>query len=241
MTGGGQEMATLVMALLENSQRLGLTWSIRFGTVQSVKSGLTFVTLDGSDSNNPASALPAVPLGAQPAPKMRVTCLLTSPTDVYVIGSNLEAGQPVMRWRSTGTTNIVSGGTGTFMSWDTNDLDFFKLFSTGITNFTPTIPGWYLFNCKSVWASNATGARGTFVNLNGTTGGATGNVGGGQVAAASGANTEVGGSGLAYMNGTTDFAGVRLVQNSGGTIGTGGTTDGGNLFEATYLGSPRTS
>jgi hypothetical protein len=238
MTPSGETAGTtaLVKSLMANSSRLGLTWAISFGIVQAFKNNITYVTLDGAEQGD--DALPAVPLETQPATGARVSCLLTSPTDVYILGVSPYVGQPVVRWRRNNTQSIPDAGTGTFIQWDTSDLDVFKLFSVNTTVWTPPIAGWYQVSGRAVYTANATSRRAFFINKNATTGG-TGTIGGQSLQTPATGGAQISAFGLVYMNGTTDFLGGRCIQNSGAPLNIDN-TDGGSVFEAVYLGSPVT-
>lgn len=233
------DTTALVTAMVANSARLGLTWAIRFGTVESVHGGLTYVLLDGEPDG--AVPQPAVPLTVQPATRARITAFVTSPTDIFIIGVDPSPGKPVMKWRNTIATSIPNGGSGTFVPFDTFDLDVYNAaHAVGTTaSWLPTVAGYYWLNCRGVFAVNATSRRGAFVSLNGTTSG-TGTIGGASLQAPAAGTAQLGGGGLAYMDGVADFAGLRLIQDSGGALNTSN-TDGGSLLEAVYLGSPVTT
>ncbi len=238
-----QDMAaTMTKSLMTNASKLGLKWEIRFGTVFQLHSGVTYVTLDGdasgNDSDSDSTQVIAVPLGPQPATHSRVTCFLTSPTEVYIIGMSPYAGQPVMRWRNSGGQSIPDAGAGTFLQWDTNDLDFFDLFVLNGTQWQPPIAGWYQMSGRASFTANAVSRRGYFINTNGTTG-APGTVGGQSLQAPATGSAQISGQGLVYLNGT-DFIGARVIQNSGAPLTVAG-TDGGSVLEAVYLGSPLTA
>lgn len=236
-----QEMAaTLTTSLVANANRLGLTWQIRFGVVTQLRADVTYVELDGDNSgeSDDVTQVIAVPLGPQPATRSRVTCFLTSPTEVYIIGMSPYAGQPVMRWRNSGGQSIPDAGAGTFIQWDTNDLDFFGLFVLNTTSWQPPIAGWYQVSGRGVFTANAVSRRGYFINTNGTTG-APGTVAGQSLQAPATGSAQISGQGLVYLNGT-DFIGARVIQNSGAPL-TIASTDGGSVLEAVYLGSPITA
>ena len=234
---GITDTTNMVSALKANAQRLGLTWTIRFGSVTSVGNNVTYVRLD--DAGTGTIPLPAVPLGAQPATGCRVSCLLTSPTDIFIVAATPSPGTPVLRLRRDANQSIANGGTGDFILWDTIDLDLFGTFVLGSASWTPTLAGWYWANGRSVWTANPTDRRGYLINKNGTTG-STGTVGGASVQAATTGSTQCGGGGLVYLDGVADFIGARAIQNSGGAL-TISNTDGGSVLEAVYLGSPLTT
>jgi len=231
------ETSFLVNAVLQNAQRLGLTWTIRFGTVESVSNDITYVVLDGAVEDSVAQM--AVPLGGAVPANARVSCLLTSPTDIFIIASDPDRGTPVVRWRNTNSQSIPDAGSGTFVQWTDNDLDVFGDFSSGGTTFTPEIAGWYQFVGRAAFAANATSRRGAFLNRNATTSGADG-IGGVSLQAPATGTAQLTVVGMGYMNGDDDTMGLRVIQNSGGALALS-TSDGGSMIEGIYLGSPVTT
>jgi hypothetical protein len=232
----GQEVATLVKALQQNQFNLGMSWYIRPGVVDHVQNGVTYVHLDGSADEDEPNV--AIPITTQVGANVRVYCLVTSPTTMYIIGSVPSIGSAVLRLRREATQSIPDAGAGTFIQWDVLDLDVF-----GAVNIaaTPTdillpVPGWYNLSGRGVFTTNAVSRRGYFINLNGTTA-APGTVGGQSLQAPAAGSAQISGQGLAYLNGSTDFFGARVIQNSGAPLTISG-TDGGSVIEAIYLGGP---
>lgn len=231
-----QEVSNLIRAIQENQFSLGLSWSLRPGTIVSTSpSAGTFVQLDGSDSDDEPNY--AIPLGAQLGQGLRCMCLLTSPTSVYIIGAEPAIGSPVLRVRRAALQSAADGAN-TFIQWDTVDLDIFNIMdpSTPTSQILLPVPGWYLMSGRAVFAANATSRRAFFINKNATTSG-TGTIGGQSLQAPATGTAQVHAIGLGYMNGTDDTIGGRVVQNSGGALNLD-TTDGGSVLEMTYLGGP---
>lgn len=229
------EVAVLIQSLQENQFSLGMSWYIRPGVVDHVQDGVTYVRLDGGSSDDPPNV--AIPIGAQVGTNLRVYCLVTSPTSIFIIGSQPSIGSPVLRVRQT-AAQAITDNLSTFLAFDTLELDVFNYVNIGTspTSFLPPVPGWYLVSGRGVFAANVTSRRGFFINTNGTTG-APGTVCGASDQAPATGTWQGGGSGLVYMNGSTDFIGARVLQNSGGSLNTAN-TDGGSVFEMVYLGGP---
>lgn len=230
-----QDTSNMVNALKANAERLGLVWTIRFGTVVSIASGVTYVRLDGGAiTDNPQIAVPLCP---QPATDCRVSCFVTSPTDVYIVSANPSAGTLIGRWRRT-TNQTINNATNTFIDYDTADYDPYRLLTgTTLTNITPPFEGWYWLAGRAVWVANATSRRGFFINTNGSTAGA-GTISGQSLQAPATGSCQITAGGVAYFNGTDDFFSGRVIQNSGVALDLDGSIDGGSDIEAIYLGSP---
>ena len=232
----GQEVATLVKALQQNQFSLGISWYIRPGVVDHVSDGITYVRLDGSDENDEPNV--AVPIGSQVGSNLRVYCLVTSPTSMYIIGSVPSVGGGVLRVRQTIAQSIPDAGAGTFIVWDALDLDVFGFVDIGSTpnSFLLPVPGWYYASGRGVFSSNATSRRGYFINTNNTTA-APGTIGGQSLQAPATGTCQIAGAGMVYLNGISDVIGARLIQNSGAPLNTSA-TDGGSVLELIYLGGP---
>lgn len=232
-----QEVTTLVKALQENQFSLGLSWYFRPGLITSTdSSGVTYVQLDGSTDDDLPNR--AIPLGAQLGQGLRVMCLVTSPTSIYIVGAEPSIGSPILRVRRNATQSIPDGGSGTFILWDTVDLDLFNLIDTSSPSaqILVPVPGWYLMSGRAVFASNATSRRAFFINKNATTSG-TGTIAGQSLQAPATGTAQIHAVGLGYLNGTDDTIGARVIQNSGGALNVD-STDGGSVLELTYLGGP---
>lgn len=229
-----EETKTLVQAIQQQSLSLGISWKIRPGTVTGFNGTSYLVKIDGDATGDPS--IPVTPLCSPPSEGARVMCLITSPTEVYLIGLTPTPGTLVLKVRqSAGGQSIPDAGAGTFVTFDTIDKDFFGNFDLAGApdRWIPAIPGWYFMNCRGVFASNAVSRRGAFINTNGTTA-APGTVGGSSLQAPATGTAQLGGSGSVFLT-PNDFIGVRLIQNSGAPLNTAG-TDGGTTMEAIYVG-----
>lgn len=113
-----------------------------------------------------------------------------------------------------------SFATGTYsaFTFDSEELDIFGFHSTATntSRITPTIPGRYAVSFCGGFVANATGARGAFLKLNGTT------FRGGEMGAAVGGGlwTDASFYRTVYCNGSTDFFEVDGYQSSGASLGT---------------------
>lgn len=232
-----QEVTTLVKALQENQFSLGLSWYFRPGLITGTDAdGVTYVQLDGATDDDLPNR--AVPLGPQLGQGLRVMCLVTSPTSIYIVGSEPSIGSPILRVRRNATQSIPDGGSGTFILWDTVDLDLFNLIDTSSPSaqILVPVPGWYLMSGRAVYAANATSRRAFFINKNATTSG-TGTVAGQSLQTPATGSCQIHAVGIGYLDGVTDTVGGRCIQNSGGALNID-STDGGSVLELTYLGGP---
>ena len=229
-----QEAATLIAAIKENAADLGLQWRLRPGLVFKLENGVIYVRLDGAEETDPA--IPATAITVAPSPGARVMCLITDPTSVYIIGMTPEPGTAVLKVRRNSTLAIPDAGAGTYIQFDTVDLDFFGNFNTTLnpSQYIPSVPGWYFCNGRAVFVANATSRRGYFINKNFN--GTTFTVGGQSMQAPATGTAQLGGGGLVYMDGVSDYLGARAIQNSGAPLNLTTTADG-SVLEVIYMGS----
>lgn len=229
MNSGDQAKAT-AQAMIDQSRRLGLTWQLTAGTMVETD----FVLLDGASTPVQVTLLqgPAM-IG------IRVMCLeLPSDGSVYVIGTlgNLPTpGSLVARIRQGTTAQTFTTAVADFIDFDTVDYDPWGGFTPGTPDrYTFQFAGSFMCNGRIVWATNATNRRVALINVNGTTSG-TGTIGGASIQAAGTGTTQCGGVGT-YIATPGEYVGLRGIQNSGGNLDTGATTDGGPTLEIFYMG-----
>jgi hypothetical protein len=132
---------------------------------------------------------------------------------------NFLLARPILRARQTVAQSIGTGGAGTALTFDAEDVDSSGMHST-VTNTsraTAVYPGWYLFAGNGSLVQNATGLRTLSWNVNSV--------------AQSGAGSSDGGAGvgidfrhpaassLFFLN-VNDFVEMILFQNSGGAVNT---------------------
>jgi len=147
------------------------------------------------------------------------TVVTTGSTSVVTQGmlAGSVAGNGPAFW-ATGSGQSISSVTFTVVTFGTKVFDTANAFSTSTNRFTPQVAGYYQFNYGADVASAAggifceitkNGSRQTLSTL---------------TPHVPGLGTAAYGSSLLYMNGTTDYAEVRVYQNSGGTQTTGSAT-----------------
>jgi len=132
---------------------------------------------------------------------------------------NFLLARPILRARQTVAQSITSGGAGSALTFDSEDVDSSGMHSTSsnTSRATAVYPGWYLFAGNGSLVQNATGLRTLSWNINGS--------------AQSGAGSSDGGAGvgidfrhpaaatLFFLN-VGDFVEMILFQNSGGALNT---------------------
>lgn len=229
--------ATAVRALTENASRLGLTWSLRPATVFD----FDFASQKGSavyDGDTEAISFTSLCGGMLPG--FRVMGMSVPPSANYAL-SYMNVPQPgtlVARLQASTAQSIPDAGSGTFIQFDTQLHNWFQAgFSTGDpTKFTPPVAGFYNFVGRAVFAGNPTSRRAAFINTNGSTG-APGTLGGQSLQSPATGSCQIQGTGAGFFNGTTDYAGLRVIQNSGAPLSTlSSATDGGCMLEIYYVG-----
>jgi len=230
--------ATAVQALAENADRLGLTWGMRPATVQdyNIETNKALAIYDGDEES-----ISMVSLAGPLLPNFRVMAMQVPPAGNFIV-STLgvpKVGELVIRLRTTGTQSIADAGAGEFVQFQAVEHNLYGVgFSTGEnTKYMPPVPGYYMFNGRAVWTANAVSRRGAFININGTTA-TPGTVGGQSLQAPATGSCQIQAIGTVFLNGDTDYVGLRVLQNSGAPL-TLATTDGGSVLEGFYAGAFR--
>lgn len=230
-----KENKTAAQALAANADRLGLTWGLRPATVTD----FDFATQKATaiyDGDTEGVAMSSLCGGLLPG--FRVMGMQVPPSANYALSylNVPPVGTLVIRLRVNGTQSIADAGTGEFVQFTTQEHNWFGSgFTAGApTKYQPQIPGYYFFNGRAVWTANATSRRAAFLNINGTTG-APGTFGGQSLQAPATGSCQIQCAGSVFLNGDTDYIGLRVIQNSGAAL-TLATTDGGSVLEGYYMG-----
>lgn len=232
-----ESAAVAAQALAENADRLGLTWSMRPAEVISYDFATrkALAVYDGDDE-----AISMTTLCGDMLPGFRVMGLAVPPAANFAIGylNVPPPGTLVIRLRVTGNQSIADAGSGAFVEWGSVEHNWFDGgWSSGEpTKYQPPFPGWYFFNGRAVWTSNATSRRAALLNLNGTTA-APGTFGGQSLQTPATGSCQIQATGSVYLNGTTDYVGLRVIQNSGAPLSIVSSTDGGSVLEGYYVGA----
>jgi len=132
---------------------------------------------------------------------------------------NFLLARPILRARQTVAQSIASGGAGSALTFDSEDVDSSGMHSTSsnTSRATATYPGWYLFAGNGSLVQNATGLRTLSWNVNGS------------AQSGAGSNDSGGGAGIDFRHPATpslfflnvgDFVELILFQNSGGSLNT---------------------
>jgi len=227
------ETQLLVQAIVENAKVLGLKWILRPGRISNIdiSRASAQALIDGDDA--PVSVINligGINLNA------RVMCLIVPNEAVYVIGklgNFFDEGELVVRLIQNTPQSIADAGSGAFINFDTVDYDPLGWFKTGTPDrVIAQIPGWYYCVGRVVWTANATSRRFAGINTNGTTSG-TGTRAGQSLQTPATGSCQIQAAGAALLNGTTDYVGLRAIQNSGAPLNTAN-TDGGSVLEIYY-------
>ena len=149
---------------------------------------------------------------------------------------NKITSQPVFSAYS-GSTQSVSTSTNTKVNIDTEEFDTANCFDTANKRFTPTIAGYYQFNFQVSFRSATNVVRfACYVYKNGSGSGPSKNGGDINFNTAGNNGYKIGGSGLIYANGTTDYFELyAYVETSAGTNVFNGGTGGTDSFFQGYL------
>lgn len=135
------------------------------------------------------------------------------------------------------STQSVSNSTNTKVSINTEEFDTANCFNTTTNRFTPTVAGYYQFNFQiSVRSSTSITRFACYVWKNGS--GAAPSKNGGDIKFNSAGDNgyKIGGSGLIYANGTTDyFEMYAYVETAAGTNVFNGGTGGVDSYFQGYL------
>jgi hypothetical protein len=126
---------------------------------------------------------------------------------------------------STASTQAVTSGANTTISWTTKTAGTGITFSSPTTAFTIPVAGWYNLTCGLSFASNATGIRSLWFLVNGATQLAMVSTGG-----VSGDFTRQG-IGLQYQFAAGDTLSVLVFQSSGGSLNVGGDASNATRLE----------
>lgn len=132
---------------------------------------------------------------------------------------NFLMARPILKCRQTVAQSITSGGAGTALTFDTEDVDSSGMHSTSsnTSRATAVYPGWYLFAGNGSLVQNATGLRTLSWNVNGS------------AQSGAGSNDSGGAVGIDFRHPATptllflnvaDFAEMILFQNSGSALNT---------------------
>lgn len=238
MTDAFTGTAALVGAVQENADRLGLVWGLRPATVYEYNFDTSACTAIYDGDEEPIGMVScAGPL----LPGFRVMAMNVPPSGNFIISTMgvPEPGTLVIRLGVTAGQSFADN-TSDFIDFTVIQHSFFGGsgggFSTGTPDrWVPPVAGWYTFNGRIVWLTNATGRRGAFLNTNGTTS-APGTIGGQSLAAAQTGTSQIQCMGSAFFNGSTDYISLRGIQSSGAPLSTS-TTDGGPVLEGFYTGA----
>lgn len=125
----------------------------------------------------------------------------------------------ILRARQTVSQNITSGGAGTAITFDSEDVDSTGMHSTSsnTSRATAVYPGWYWVGGNWCLAQNATGVRQASWNVNGS---AQNGAGSGQAGGGAGIDARlVAGTSLFFLN-VGDYLELISFQNSGSTLAT---------------------
>lgn len=132
--------------------------------------------------------------------------------------------------KSGGANQSISNSTSTIITWDAEDYDTNSFHDNATNNTRVTIPsgkgGKYLFSVTGWWASNTTGSRHMYLQVNGST------IPAYHIESAEG-NVAIGLSQVFALS-AADYVEFGVFQDSGGALN----VEGGYLFlTATYLGA----
>lgn len=150
-----------------------------------------------------------------------------------VTAINFLLAPPLFIGRQTAAQSLTSSSA-TGINLDTEDIDTDNGHST-VTNtsrYVGQTPGYYLLIGTVDFAVNASGARQSYIRLNGTgtEAGFADNPGGSSAAS----DTALPTSAILFLNGTTDYAEIVGFQSSGGALNTG-TPHGGSSLRALWV------
>ena len=211
-TGGvGGDMATVVQALLENADRLQLTWRMLPATVtQRIDNSRVIVATDGLGSISAVSMV-----GRRLGVNERVMVLLM-PNSYLVLG--VIGAKPMVRLSSTAAQSIPNNVT-TPATFTTIDLDTHTGFNAVLSATDYIVPesGWYMCTGGATFAGNVAGRRMCTFLKNGAT-----PINGSQNFQSSGITGATGGQAPSTIIPFTknDRANLGLYQDSGGALST---------------------
>lgn len=135
------------------------------------------------------------------------------------------------------TAQSIPNNTNTLLSMDaeTSDTPNWHSTSANTDRITPDVAGLYLIVGQVVFAANSTGVRQAILYRNGTSGQYIASQGRGTTVSATEA-VDVNVMGVYPANGTTDYFGIALYQNSGGALNTVA-DEGFTWLSVTFLGA----
>ena len=226
--------ATTVSAIAENAERLGLTWSMKPATVTGYDWDTNTATAvyDGDDV-----AIGMVSLTGPLLADFRVMAMFVPPSGNFIV-STLgipDPGTLAIRLQASSTQSLTNAVTN-FIEFGTVQHNFFGGgFTLGSPDrYVPPVEGIWNFVGRVVFEANATSRRAAFLNTNGTSA-TPGTLGGQSLQAPAAGSCQIQAVGAGYFNGTTDYIGLRAIQNSGGALLTA-IADGGSTLEGYYVG-----
>ena len=196
--------------------------------------GLVSVTNTGTGNN----VLATSPTLVTPALGTPSALVLTNATGLPQAGlaANVAGNGPAFSAYSA-SAQSVSSGVNTKVTIDTEEFDTASCFNTANNRFTPTVAGYYQFNFQlSVRSSTNLTRFACYVYKNGVGAGPSKN--GGDISFNTAGNNgyKIGGSGLIYANGTTDFFEMYgYVETIAGTNVFNGGTGGVDSFFQAFL------
>lgn len=146
------------------------------------------------------------------APAVANTTVLTLPTTTGTLAltSDIPSGSsgPAFRVYVSNSQSIPSN-VETTVQFTSKTFDTANCYSTSTYRFTPTVAGYYQFNFSVAYNNNAVGANGAFIYKNGVKDTVLY-----ELTTTSNTYT-LGGSGLIYANGTTDYFYINIYQVQG--------------------------
>ncbi len=151
---------------------------------------------------------------------------------------NFLLARPMAILRQTSAQSFANN-TWTGVLFDTEDLDRDAGHST-VTNtsrYTGQTTGYYLGLYTMPWSPNGTGGRWAKLRLNGTDAVATTPGRDSRLTAGAGVDTAASGSGIVYLNGSTDFAELVAYQGSGGALSAYISTDAAPRLSMLWVSS----
>lgn len=132
---------------------------------------------------------------------------------------NFLLARPILRARQTVAQSIASGGAGSAITFDAEDVDSSGMHSTAsnTSRATAVYPGWYRYGGNGSLVQNATGLRTLSWNVNSVaqSGGGSNDAGG-----AVGIDFRHPASDSLFFQNVGDFVEMILFQNSGGAVNT---------------------
>lgn len=166
---GPMQVAAGIDEVKENADRLGLSWTLRPGTIAAGTlpgSNACAVIMDGDTSPIPAFSMVGTVSGG-----LRVYVLRVQPEGTYIAGfSGPQQGVAAVRV-TTASQGVLSGGAPGTMPWTAADYDTSTFWdASASTNVVVPWPGVYDCKFEGAWQNTAgTGVRYMNICLNGVT------------------------------------------------------------------------